>query len=72
MASQLVGEDDIIDDPRDVDPDAKHDPNSAINLQQYLTEFLQSFSSQPYFSPSFLGHLNTQEKQVLTMVGIQL
>lgn len=54
------------------DPDARHDPNSAINLQTYLTDFVRSFSSQPYFSSGFLPHLNIQEKQVLNMVGIQM
>lgn len=70
LSSQLL-DDDKFEDGKEDDPDAQHDPNSVINLQQYLTEFLRSFSSQNYFS-SFLPHLNSQEKQVLNMIGIQL
>lgn len=71
LSSQLDG-DDKLDDGKDEDPDASLDPNSAINLQQYLTEFMRSFSGQSYFPASFLPHLNSQEKQVLNMIGIQL
>ena len=65
------GENGFGDDEED-DPDARHDPNSAINLQNYLTDFVRSFSGQPYFQSGFLPHLNSQEKQVLTMVGINV
>lgn len=72
LTSQLLDDEDKLDDWKDDDPDAQHDPNSMINLQQYLTDFLRSFSSQNYFPTGFLPHLNTQEKQVLNMIGIQL
>lgn len=52
------------------DPDALQDPVYHINIQQYLTEFLQSFSQQPYFH-AFLQHLNKQEKQVLESIGVR-
>jgi len=54
----------------DKDPDALQDPVYHINIQQYLTEFLQSFSQQPYFH-AFLQHLNKQEKQVLESIGVR-
>lgn len=72
LTSQLLDDEDKLDDCKDDDPDAQHDPNSVINLQQYLTDFLRSFSNQSYFSSGFLPHLNSQEKQVLNMIGIQL
>ena len=72
LTSQLLDDEDKLDDGKDNDPDAQHDPNSIINLQQYLTDFLRSFSSQSYFPSGFLPHLNGQEKQVLNMIGIQL
>lgn len=53
----------------DEDPDALQDPIYHLNIQQYLTEFLQSFSQQPYFH-AFLQHLNKQEKQVLASIGV--
>ena len=71
LSSQLDGEDKL-DDEKDDDPDAQHDPVSIINLQQYLTDFLRSFSGQSYFLSGFLPHINSQEKQVLTSIGIQL
>jgi hypothetical protein len=54
----------------DENPDALQDPVYHINIQQYLTEFLQSFSQQPYFH-AFLQHLNKQEKQVLESIGVR-
>lgn len=71
LSTQLLNDEDKLDDLKDDDdPDAQHDPNSVINLQQYLTEFLRSFSSQSYFPSGFLPHLNSQEKQVLNLIGI--
>jgi hypothetical protein len=54
----------------DEDPDAMQDPVYHLNIQQYLTEFLQSFSQQPYYH-AFLQHLNKQEKQVLESIGVR-
>lgn len=70
LTSQLLDDEDRLDDVED-DPDAQHDPNSAVNLQQYLTDFLRSFCSQAYFPSGFLAHLSSQEKQVLGMIGLQ-
>ena len=70
--SNQLDEEDQFDDGKVHDPDAQHDPLASINLQQYLTDFLRSFSSQPYFLSGFLPHINSQEKQVLTSIGIQL
>jgi hypothetical protein len=53
----------------DGDPDALQDPVYHLNIQQYLTEFLQFFSQQPHFR-AFLQHLNKQEKQVLASIGV--
>lgn len=72
--SQLLEESDYKagteDTGDDKDPDALQDPVYHINIQQYLTEFLQSFSQQPYFH-AFLQHLNKQEKQVLESIGVR-
>ena len=53
------------------DPDILQDPVYRLDIQQYLTEFLQSFSQQPYFH-AFIQHLNPQEKQVLGEIGVRI
>ncbi|KAJ9582618.1 hypothetical protein L9F63_023037 [Diploptera punctata] len=69
--SSILGEnafkDDVGDDEED--PDALQDPLYHLDIQQYLTEFLQSFSQQPYFH-AFIRHLTKQEKQVLAEIGV--
>ncbi|GLH02685.1 Importin-9 [Gryllus bimaculatus] len=72
----LVGQesgDDGVDDDDDAedDPDILQDPVYHLNMQQYLTDFLQSVSQQPCF-PVFSQHLNNQERQVLAAIGIAL
>lgn len=57
-----------IDD--DDDPDALADPVYHINIQVYLTEFLQSLSQQPFYN-MFSSHHTPVEKQVLQTIGIQ-
>jgi hypothetical protein len=45
----------------------------AVNqpcIQKYLTEFLQSFSQQPYFQV-FLQHLYEEKKQILASMGVE-
>lgn len=64
----LAGVEETADDE---DPDVMQDPVYHLNIQQYLTEFLQSFSQQPYFHV-FLQHLNKQEKQVLESIGVRM
>uniref|UniRef100_T1IP27 Importin N-terminal domain-containing protein n=1 Tax=Strigamia maritima TaxID=126957 RepID=T1IP27_STRMM len=51
------------------DLDALADPLYHINLQRYLTEFLNSFCQQPYYS-IFSIHLTSQEREVLQLIGI--
>jgi hypothetical protein len=48
------------------------DPVYLPNIQQYLTEFLRSFSQQQqsYFQ-AFLPQLTDQEKQVLASIGVK-
>lgn len=53
------------------DPDAIASPLYDINLQVYLTEFLQSFSQQPCYT-MFSQHHTPQEKQVLATIGISV
>ncbi|KAK2163574.1 hypothetical protein LSH36_77g04009 [Paralvinella palmiformis] len=62
---------DLIDD-EDVedDPDALNDPIYQIDLQAYLTEFLQSLSRHHCYS-MFSQHHNDNERQVLRTIGIQ-
>jgi hypothetical protein len=43
LSSHLLDDADTLGDLKDDDPDAQHNPNSVINLQQYLTEFLCSY-----------------------------
>ena len=57
------------DDDEEEDPDALNDPINQIDLQQYLTDFLQSLSRQPYYS-QFTPHHNENEKNVLRTIGI--
>ncbi|GFR73520.1 importin-9 [Elysia marginata] len=53
------------------DPDAHNDPNNQIDTQTYLTEFLQSLSSQPCYS-MFSQHHNESERQVLQAIKINI
>ncbi|KAH9510177.1 Importin 9 [Bulinus truncatus] len=57
------------DEDDDDDLDAKNDPNFQINTQIYLTEFLQSLSTQPCYS-MFSQHHNQSERQVLYTINI--
>ncbi|XP_060587837.1 importin-9-like [Ruditapes philippinarum] len=61
----------LIDDAEDEedDPDALSDPVNQLDLQAYLTEFLQSLSQQPYYS-MFTSHHTDSEKQVLHKISI--
>ncbi|XP_041347809.1 importin-9-like [Gigantopelta aegis] len=59
------------EDEEDDDPDALSDPINQINLQAYLTEFLQSLSQQPCFS-MFQAHHNDSERHVLQSINIQV
>ncbi|KAK7789846.1 hypothetical protein R5R35_003757 [Gryllus longicercus] len=67
----FIGDDGVDDDDAEDDPDILQDPVYHLNMQQYLTDFLQSVSQQPCF-PVFSQHLNNQERQVLAAIGIAL
>ncbi|BFZ10398.1 hypothetical protein BsWGS_13436 [Bradybaena similaris] len=69
LLSNLNGEGFTTDSEEDDDPDAKNDPNNQINIQSYLTEFLQSLAAQPCYS-MFCQHHNDSEKQVLHTINI--
>lgn len=51
------------------DPDAENDPVSKMDLQAYLTEFIQMLSRQPCYS-LFSEHHNESERKVLSVIGI--
>ncbi|XP_071133365.1 importin-9-like [Mytilus edulis] len=51
------------------DPDYKKDPIYQIDLQAYLTEFIQSLSQQPCYA-MFCAHHNEAEKCVLRTINI--
>lgn len=70
LSSQL-DEEETVDDEEE-DADALRDPVYYTNLQQYMTDFLRSFCAQPYFPTNFLAHINSQEKQVLALIGINV
>uniref|UniRef100_A0A8C4QTR3 Importin-7/11-like TPR repeats domain-containing protein n=1 Tax=Eptatretus burgeri TaxID=7764 RepID=A0A8C4QTR3_EPTBU len=56
-------------DEEEEDPDAVKDPLYQVDIQVYLTEFLQHFARLPCYS-AFRQHLNDGEKRVLQSVGI--
>uniref|UniRef100_A0A8C4QTU3 Importin-9 n=1 Tax=Eptatretus burgeri TaxID=7764 RepID=A0A8C4QTU3_EPTBU len=61
--------DDELYDEEEEDPDAVKDPLYQVDIQVYLTEFLQHFARLPCYS-AFRQHLNDGEKRVLQSVGI--
>ncbi|KAK3101186.1 hypothetical protein FSP39_001615 [Pinctada imbricata] len=69
MAQDYDGFD--VDDDEDDDPDSLADPTYQIDLQAYLTQFLQSFSQQPCYS-MFVTHHNESERQVLRTININV
>ncbi|XP_075930627.1 importin-9 isoform X2 [Petromyzon marinus] len=76
--SELLGmgagaryDDDFYEDDEEEDPDAVMDPLYQVDLQAYLTEFLQHFSQQPCF-PVFRDHLSEVERRVLQSAGIAM
>lgn len=76
--SELLGmgagaryDDDFYEDDEEEDPDAVMDPLYQVDLQAYLTEFLQHFSQQPCF-PVFRDHLSEVERRVLQSSGIAM
>uniref|UniRef100_A0A8C5P946 Importin 9 n=1 Tax=Leptobrachium leishanense TaxID=445787 RepID=A0A8C5P946_9ANUR len=68
LSSNKYDEDYYEDDEED-DPDVLKDPLYQIDLQNYLTEFLQQFAQQPCFT-AFSNHLNDTERRVLQSIGI--
>ncbi|XP_018412390.1 PREDICTED: importin-9 [Nanorana parkeri] len=77
LAGQLLSDiissnkydDDYYEDDEEDDPDVLKDPLYQIDLQTYLTEFLQQFAQQPCFS-AFSEHLNANERRILQSIGI--
>ncbi|CAH1784945.1 unnamed protein product [Owenia fusiformis] len=68
-ASAYVGFDlNEYDDDED-DPDTVDDPINKVNLQTYLTEYLQELSQQPCYS-HFQEKHSPLENQVLKQIGI--
>lgn len=57
------------DDAEEDDPDALKDPINQIDLQAYLTEYLQTFSQQPCYNV-FNVHHSDSEKQVLLSINV--
>lgn len=58
-----------LDDDDEDDPDALQDPLFELDIQAYLTHFLQELSHHPYHA-EFQRHLNPMEKEVLKCIGI--
>ncbi|XP_052680706.1 importin-9-like [Crassostrea angulata] len=69
MAAEFNGYD--VDDEEEEDPDFSKDPTYQIDLQAYLTEFLQSLSQQACYS-TFSSHHNDSEKHVLRTININV
>ena len=70
--SNNLDDEDKLDDEKEDDADAQRDPVYYVNLLQYITDFLRSFCGQSYFPASFAPHINSQEKEVLGLIGIRL
>lgn len=66
MAAEFNGYD--VDEEEEEDPDFSKDPTYQIDLQAYLTEFLQSLSQQACYS-TFSSHHNDSEKHVLRTIN---
>ncbi|XP_066283922.1 importin-9-like isoform X1 [Branchiostoma lanceolatum] len=64
----MYGYDDFDDEEED-DPDAAKDELNQVDLQAYLTDYLQQLAQQPCHS-AFLQHLTDSEKRVLASIGI--
>ncbi|PVD24404.1 hypothetical protein C0Q70_14886 [Pomacea canaliculata] len=60
-----------LDEDEDDDPDTASDPVNQVDLQAYLTEFLQTLSTQVCYS-MFSAHHNAAETQVLRAININL
>ncbi|PIK58812.1 putative importin-9 [Apostichopus japonicus] len=70
LASEYPGYDFAgLEDEEDDDPDALQDPLFELDVQAYLTHFLQELSRHPYHS-EFQKHLNPMEMEVLKCIGI--
>ncbi|XP_076468794.1 importin-9-like [Babylonia areolata] len=59
------------EDDDDEDPDTASDPINQVNLQAYLTEFLQTLSTDNCYS-LFSAHHNPAEVQVLRHISINV
>lgn len=67
MAAEFNG----YDEDEEENPDFSKDPTYQIDLQAYLTEFLQSLSQQACYS-TFSSHHNDSEKHVLRTININV
>lgn len=70
-ASEPYQEFELDGEEKENDPDALNDPIYQIDLQAYLTEFLQTLSKEPCYA-MFCQHHNDSERHVLHMVGIHV
>uniref|UniRef100_A0A8W8MPD4 Uncharacterized protein n=1 Tax=Magallana gigas TaxID=29159 RepID=A0A8W8MPD4_MAGGI len=59
------------DEDEEENPDFSKDPTYQIDLQAYLTEFLQSLSQQACYS-TFSSHHNDSEKHFLRTIYINV
>ncbi|XP_033214886.1 importin-9 [Belonocnema kinseyi] len=57
------------EEEQDEDPDIMQDSIYHLNLAQYLSDFLQKFSTHHCF-PAFVQHLNVMERKVLTNINV--
>jgi len=70
----MVGDDLFFDDESGLnidDQDVISDPLYSLDLEAYLKEFVQGFSTQVYFR-EFAAHLNAEELKVLVKYGINV
>lgn len=65
LSKLLAPAEDYLEDDEEDDLDCKNDPLFALDLKQYMLNFLREFCRQPYFGDHFAGHLNPQEQQTL-------
>ncbi|KAK7102594.1 importin-9-like [Littorina saxatilis] len=60
-----------LDEEADDDPDTANDPINQVDLRAYLTEFLQTLSTENCYS-LFTAHHNPAEVQVLRAININV
>lgn len=65
LSKLLAPAEEYLEDSEDEDPENRADPLYAVDLKQYLMNFLREFCVQPYFPQHFAAHLTPTEQKTL-------